>query len=648
MPKEKRQLLGEREVFRVLALRYRSPSSVRAGRVTKEVIEGLRHWFPYSRWSVPQIRRFVLKAFNDPKVTRLLEAQICPPIDPDLGDALVKALRGLRFAFVVPSIADLDAAANERYLGIAAFHRLVPKMGDSVSVGVSGGLPVHAFLQQLDLTFVTGWRFFALNCQVSGQPIWTTGDILLGDFLARHWHNLVMPNAPKPQVFVEPTHLSPDDLDWALVSVMAPTEEMKRRGVVAGVLGYGFRGDGSLLLPAPLCPQIRSVPLALLQRMVSKGKGVVAFGTNADALLAFYRAQRSGGLMFNGIVTDDRCAVELLKKVNPTWKLTDVPQRQKWWAICQSFRAVHLRYGTAPNHLPNRAIAERLGLSRKQIPKLLKEGLRSDGEGSLVRLKVKSPSAELELEWELLKRWGLREVRIVPDFEDDEQGYAALGQAAAEFLEQLAEGRESVCVGISWGRSVLAMLDAFAEKMEKGMARGKKWTFVALVNVPPVHSPLLLGTAPQSLLGTLMLRFSAFSSSAQEEVGHSAIRCLTFRQGSPLPMLDAVFTGIGIFATGKLIADYARALGLEGTVKQWHGEMLFQFFDRNGRILPTPWGSTVQALPLKELQGMVAMGKPVVVMARGKEKAEVLKTAHKMRLFNCLIADRSLALALAH
>jgi len=544
----------------------------------------------------------------------------------------------------VPSIADLDSVANERYLGIAAFHHLAPKACGSISVGVSGGLPIHAFLQQLDLTFVTGWRFFALNCPTGGQPIWTTGSILLGDLLARHWHNLVIPDAPKPQVSVEPTQISPDDLDWALVSVTTPTEEVKRQGVVADVLGYGLKGDGSLLSPAPICPQIRSVPLSLLQRMVSKGKWVIAFGANADALLAFYRAQRAGGLMFNGIVTDDRCAAELIRKVNPTWRLADIPQREKWWSICQSFRAVHLRYGAAPNQLPNRAIAEQLGLSRKQIPKLLQDALQSSDEAPLLRLRVKAPSAELELEWELLERWGLKEVRVVPNFDDDERGYAALGQAAAEFLEQLAEGRESFCVGISWGRSVLAMLDAFAEKARKAKTEGVRWTIVALINVPPAHSPLLLGTTPQSLLGTLMLRF--FTSPTQGEVGQSLVRCLTFQQGKPLPMLDAVFTGIGIFATGRLIADYARALGLEGTLKRWHGEMLFQFFDRKGRLLPDRWNGRVQALPLTELRKMVAEGKPVIVVAKGEQKATAVLAAYRAQLFNCLVVDRSLAKSL--
>lgn len=639
--------LSERDLYRILALRFASTSVIKSAKAPKEVTERLKCWLPYAKLSPSQLRRMVLKALDDPRTIKFLEVEFHPPVDEPLGEELKVALSGVREVLVIPSVADLDAASNERYLGLTAFQHFAPQISKGVNIAVSGGLSVQAFLQQLKLTDLTNLQLFALNCQSGSQLTETTGDILLSDLLARHWRALVAPNAPKPQVNVDPSYLSPERLDFALVSVQVPEERLLRQGVLAEFLGYRLMFNGSLLSSEPICPKVQAVSLSLLQRMVRMGKWVIVFATNADALLAVYRAHRSGGLLFNALVTDDQCSVELMRKFKPSFRLADIPQRQRWWSVSQKFRVAHLRYGHSSGHLSNEAIAERLNLSRKHVPKLLDEALQSFAEITpLVRLKVKSPSVEQELELALLETWNLREVRIATTFDDDEQGYAALGKAAAEFFCQLAEGNESFCVGISWGRSVLSMVDSLMlPEFTERLKCLRHLTFVALMSIPPSHSPLLLGTAPQSLLGTLMLRLSTLPNARRLPF---TVSCLTFQNDKPVPVLDAVFTGIGVFAAGRLIEAYARELGLQVERTKWFGEMLFQFFDRKGNLLPDRWNGRVQAIPLSSLQRMVAEGKPVVVIAKGEQKSQALQIAHHAKLFNCLIADRSLAEKFLH
>ncbi|MCS7264543.1 MAG: sugar-binding domain-containing protein [Armatimonadetes bacterium] len=282
-------------------------------------------------------------------------------------------------------------------------------------------------------------------------------------------------------------------------------------------------------------------------------------------------------------------------------------------------------------------------MSRKQVPKLLDEALQIYGEfPPLLQLEVKPPSQQHQLELALLETWKLKEVRVVPTFFEDEQVYAALGKAAAEFFWKLAEAKKQFCVGIGWGRSILAMIDALmSPQFSEPLKMLKQLTFVALISVPSAHSPLLLGTAPQSLLGTLMLRFSTKIHPLPFSVS-----CMAFQNGEPITTMNAIFTGIGIFAKGKLIEAYAHELGLKIKRSRWLGEMLFQFFDRKGHLLPDQWNGRVQALPLINLQKMVSEGKPVVVIAKGKQKAKALIAANKAKLFNCIIVDRSLAKAL--
>ncbi len=637
--------LSDRDLYRILALRYAPTSIINSAKAPKEVIERLKVWLPYTELSASQLRRMVLKALEDPRAKEFLEAEIHPPVDEPLSEELKRVLNGVRCVLVTPSVADLDAASNERYLGFAAFHHFSPQLVEGLAIGISGGLPVQAFLQQLKLTDLTKLRLFALNCQSGSQLSETTADILLGDILARNWRALVAPNAPQLQVTTDPSLLSTQILDFALVSVQVPDERLRQQGIMAEVLGYRLMFNGSLSDSQPICPKVQTVPLSLLQKMVKMGKWVVAFVTDANALLAVYQAHRIGGLLFNALVTDDRCAVDLMRKINPSFRLFNIPQRQQWWSVSQKFRVAHLRYGHSSEHLSNKAIAERLNLSRKQVPKLLDEALQSEKDGlPLVQLKVKPTCVEHQLELALLETWNLREVRVVPSFDDDEQGYNALGKAAAGFFWQLAEGKESFCVGISWGRSVLAMVDALMlPELTERVTKLKQLTFIALVNIPPAHSPLLLGTTPQSLLGTLMLRFS---NSPNTHRLTFSLSCLTFQNDHSVPTLDAVFTGIGVLSTGRLIQAYASELRISFKRKNLFGEMLFQFFDRKGKVLPDQWNGRVKTFLLSRLQDMVAKGKPVVVIAKGKQKLQALKAASQSKLFNCLIVDRSLAEAM--
>jgi DNA-binding transcriptional regulator LsrR (DeoR family) len=319
-----KQTLSERDLFRILTLRYSPPLAGWTARVPKEVVERFRFWFPYCHRSLPQLRRMVLKALSDPRTGKLLDADFHPPTDGALGEELARKLE-LKVALVIPSVADLDAIANERYLGLAAFHHFASQMGEKISLGVSGGFPVHTFLQQLTFQQITRWRFFALNGQEGGQPTGTTADILLGNLLAHHWQTLVAPDAPKLQVVTDPSQVSPDLLDWALVTVASPDDALKQKGVVADVLGYRLMRNGSLFAAQPLCPKVKAVPLSLLQRMVRQGKWVIALGDDVDALWATYQMHRSGGQFFNTLVTDDRCAIALLQRVDPLWRLADVP-----------------------------------------------------------------------------------------------------------------------------------------------------------------------------------------------------------------------------------------------------------------------------------------------------------------------------------
>ena len=96
-------------------------------------------------------------------------------------------------------------------------------------------------------------------------------------------------------------------------------------------------------------------------------------------------------------------------------------------------------------------IAARFGMSRQRVNRLLK---RCRDEG-IVDIRIAGFSESyIELEDELESRYGLRQVIITPEVEDDHL-YDTLGQAAAEYI-RMNLGTEKT-IGISWGSTMYKM-----------------------------------------------------------------------------------------------------------------------------------------------------------------------------------------------
>jgi deoxyribonucleoside regulator len=113
-------------------------------------------------------------------------------------------------------------------------------------------------------------------------------------------------------------------------------------------------------------------------------------------------------------------------------------------------------------HLTQEQIGERLGMSRFKVGRLLDRAVRE----SIVRIDVVHPTARLlELEDALVDRFGLlgAVVADVPIPEADpaapELARETVAAAAAEFLADL---RPSGCIGVSWGRTMLAVARALS------------------------------------------------------------------------------------------------------------------------------------------------------------------------------------------
>src|SRR5919107_4013474 len=96
-------------------------------------------------------------------------------------------------------------------------------------------------------------------------------------------------------------------------------------------------------------------------------------------------------------------------------------------------------------------IARRLGVSRSTVVRLLQRAK----ETGMVRVTLNVPHEVFEIERELERLYGLRQVRVVPDAADESEQRRWLGHAAAELLPEMVG--PGTIAAVSWGTTLQAL-----------------------------------------------------------------------------------------------------------------------------------------------------------------------------------------------
>jgi len=657
-----------RILYRILTVRYSTLSSQDGRKAWLHTLQRLAGYRQRSAWSLRSLAERVLA---DPRADALLKVTVQVPHNERLGQALCDALPGLQEAVVIPSLP--DPSAVDLYLGMAAAQIFGPHLRAGQGIGFSGGRTVTSLANALSLPLQKGSpvRLYALARFRGQEVLGITAEGVVTELVTRHlWQNLE--EIPLPQecpvlALLDPTQVSPTDLDWAFVGLGAlqagevlvefpaacgfDWEWAQRMGVVAELLFHPFCADG---LPPTQPPRwlskVDTVPLTVLQTMVRADKPVVILAGGkgkAPALLAVYRAQRAGGLLFNRLVTDEACAQEVLrllsgKSVSLTSSLLAHPD-SGWERACQRFTAVHWRFVARERCRQVKAVAARMGVSRNTASKLLWEALQ--GTPPMVQVEVQAPLPEpaylLDMEMALLRRFGLREARVVLPLRE-EWAYPNIGFAAAQLLLELLDKKEQVAVGLGSGRVriVLEALNlAHALKTLPQLHCLDVWV---LENTPSDRWSLALSGS--AIANSLVLRY--FGSPEGERLR------VRLYDGTSLPDMDIVLVEIGGMYRPET-PMFERALCWWGlTVTEGEkvaGQILNRPFDDDGN--PLPAGETVVAPPLETFRAWVKAGVPVIGICYGRDKwfgdvPRAVFAALKGSFINCLVTDASCAAAL--
>lgn len=282
--------------------------------------------------------------------------------------------------------------------------------------------------------------------------------------------------------------------------------------------------------------------------------------------------------------------------------------------------------------LTQKQIGDLLDLSRVKVNRLLQQAR----EQGIVEIRINTPeSIHVGLEQELCHAYGLKEALVVTEAEPGEPLYRALAQGAASWLSGTL--RPDMTVGIGQGRTLSFIPQVFETVQPIGChfveisgGAGSAPGSFATYNITSRMAELTGGRATYLYAPTIVSSPEVREAFIQEPPIAATLE-LARRADVVLHSVGPVDRSALLYLHGYLSDGDLEDLRARGAV----GDMLGQYFDRQGECVQHPVCERTIALSLEDLRHIPRS----VVVAGGPEKVEVLRAALRGRLLNILITD---------
>jgi DNA-binding transcriptional regulator LsrR (DeoR family) len=285
--------------------------------------------------------------------------------------------------------------------------------------------------------------------------------------------------------------------------------------------------------------------------------------------------------------------------------------------------------------LTQNEIAARLGIGRVTVVRNINEAIRQRE----VKIWIEGDVAEcFELETQLKKAFGLKDAVVVPEPVMPENITKAIGIAAGMYVSETLT--DDMTVGVGWGATLYESLQTFAPReldnvqvisLLGGIVQARKfnpaefaWQFARHVG-----ADCFLLQAP-AVVDSPETREALLERCGLNDVLRRAER------------LDVALLSVGTMAPlstafrFNLITEEERiALMRLGAV----GDMLFNFFDRDGTLVDHPVNSRVMSLPISQLRGVPTR----IIASGGNDKVECLLGSIRLIDCNVLITNEATA-----
>lgn len=283
-------------------------------------------------------------------------------------------------------------------------------------------------------------------------------------------------------------------------------------------------------------------------------------------------------------------------------------------------------------------IAESLNLSQSTVSRLLKRAVQEQ----IVRVTVSVPhGVYTDLEEALAATFGLRDAVVADCVRDDDDESIArdIGRAAAYYLETTLNQGE--CIGVSsWSSTILAMVDVMRQIPRPIGARVIQILGGAGEPQAKVHAAYLASRLAELVRGEVtFLPVPGLVDSAEVRqvlLNDSSIREVI----ESFDEITLALVGIGTVKPSPLLASSGNIFATEELERLREkgavGDILYRFFDADGKPVQTPLADRVTGMELDRLQRVDR----VVGIAGGARKLAAIHGALQGGLINTLITDR--------
>ena len=283
-------------------------------------------------------------------------------------------------------------------------------------------------------------------------------------------------------------------------------------------------------------------------------------------------------------------------------------------------------------------VADQLGVSRASVVNFLQEA-RDRG---VVTIAVASAHLQsVGVSRDLCRRYGLKSCVVIPDDDGRLPDYERIGRAGGRLLSEILEPND--ILGVSWGRTVLALSAALAP-----------------VRVPGVSVVQIAGSA----IGTAEFSSELCTSNIANRLGarcvnlhapgivsRPEVKRLFMQEPALLEQFKLIrscnkilfgVAGLGSASTalrsGYMTAEKLRPYVGGGAI----GVMAGRFFDREGKPVLGPLDEQMIGLTLREIARIPER----ICVAGGREKVEAIGAMLRGGYATILVTDETTALAL--
>ncbi|GMO01237.1 sugar-binding transcriptional regulator [Parageobacillus thermoglucosidasius] len=286
-------------------------------------------------------------------------------------------------------------------------------------------------------------------------------------------------------------------------------------------------------------------------------------------------------------------------------------------------------------NLTQQEISEILGLSRNKVVRLL-EKARLEG---IVQFHIKGYGTNcLSIEKDLKETFSLSNAFVVPTPADKSTLNTTLAKAAAQYLQNKLQKKD--LIGFGWGRTVSYTIEHLSIEEDSELSA------VTLTGGVNYYFPnTTLSNRGLSKFKNIHVIPTPFLAST-EEMASKFLNEPTVKEILDLAMLSK-YAVVGIGATSldaTIVLEEKLTISELTYIRQQNavGDILGQFFNRDGEILDLPHHSRLIGIKLPVLKKM----NNVIAVAGGEKKVEAIYGALKGKYVNMLITDELTAISL--